>query len=204
MPGAPNRPVPTDGTTQPPTVDPSEAKVLRRLAPMRVALRSETYRTGPAKELTDPLEKAETAFASKDIPTTETHLDRLAVRLAEPRWPSLPEAYRILAVKVIVPTPPQWDPDFSLPPEEKELRRARREKVAQLALAKACLEGEKRRGTPTDDLVGSLAAAEAALAPGGDESLFWGPIDSIWLSLHDRVPLPTVKGAAPRPPPTGS
>jgi hypothetical protein len=155
--------------------------------------------------LTDPLEKAETAFAARDIPATETHLDRLAVRLAEPRWPTLPEAYRILAVKVIVPTPPQWDPDFSLPPEEKEKRRDRREKVGQLTLAQACLEGEKRRGTPTDDLAPMLAVAEAALAVGGDESLFWPPIDSIWANLHERVPLPMVKGAPrPNPAPPGS
>src|SRR5579859_2543952 len=128
MPGAPNRPPEID---KPPAAEPPKDEVarrlLRRLGPMRVALQLDLWKGAPSPELVAPLEHAESNFASGDLVTASGHLDQLAVRFAEPRWPTLPAPFRGLRVHIPAPQPPQWDPEHALPATEKEGRRLQRE-----------------------------------------------------------------------------
>src|SRR5215472_9228081 len=129
MPGAPNRPPEVEKPAEPPAPPADEAahKVLRRLAPMRVILHLDLWKGAPSPELVTPLENAETNFGTGDHATASGHLDTLAVRLAEPRWPTLPEPWRGLRASIPAPTPPHWNPDNALAPAEREALKLRRE-----------------------------------------------------------------------------
>ncbi|MCL5983285.1 MAG: hypothetical protein M1606_01300, partial [Candidatus Thermoplasmatota archaeon] len=104
MPGAPNRPPEMAAPSPPPTVDAPERRVLRRLAPSRIALSLDVWRGAPSRELTEPLEKAEAAYGAREWREAESQLDRLAIRFHEPRWPTLPPPFREL--RVPIPPPP--------------------------------------------------------------------------------------------------
>ncbi|MHB8351315.1 MAG: hypothetical protein ACYDFT_01270 [Thermoplasmata archaeon] len=198
MPGAPNKPPESAAPPTPPHPKEEVAdRVLRRLAPSREALRLPSWRGTPSAELTGPLAEAERLFTAGDLAGAEGALDRLSVRFAEPRWPSLPEPFRGLRVSIPAPQPPQWDPDHALPPEAKEERRWQKYASQQLLLARGSLELEASLGTDVADLKPLLEAATAAHGAGELGDPFWSPLDRIWTSLRERVPPP----GAPAPPP---
>ena len=206
MPGAPNRP---PDLSAPPSaaavanVDAPDRRALRRLAPSRVALSLDIWRGAPSPELTQPLERAESAFARGEFREAEEALDQLSVRFAEPRWPSLPESFRGLRVAIPAPQPPQWDPDFALPPEEKEARRARRVATTQLTLARASVRWAAGRPLDLGDVAGELEGAGAAFEAGGSLASLYDILDPIWNALREKVPMPKPPGpkSGPAPPP---
>jgi len=138
MPGRPNKP--PDIEPPPPSLapipEPPDKKALRRLVPTHVALLLETWKGAPSPDLTGPFGKAETAFASGDFAAALSSLDLLSVRFAEPRWPTLPEPFRLLRVPIPTPVPPHWDPDHALAAAEKDAKKARKSAEDQLALAR--------------------------------------------------------------------
>src|SRR5690242_20638449 len=140
MPGAPNRPPEVTGPAPPPPVDDPGTRVLRRLAPCRVALRLDVWRNAPSPELLKPFSAAESAYASGDLPGAENALDQLAVRFADPRWPTMPEPFRRLRVAIPAPQPPAWDPEFTLAADEKDRRKAHRGVEGQVALAEGVVQ----------------------------------------------------------------
>ncbi|HZY91171.1 MAG TPA: hypothetical protein VFG07_00135 [Thermoplasmata archaeon] len=203
MPGAPNRPP----ATAPPeaAAPPGEAAgraVLRRLAPSRVALNLDLWKGAPSGDLLVPFERAETAFQAGDWNGAQSALDQLAVRFAEPRWPTLPLPFRELRVSIPAPQPPQWDPEHALPAADKETRRLRREAEKQLALAKGSLAWMTAHGASAEDLAEPLAAAEGAYAAEGPSAVVWETLDRLWVQVRARVPAPRAAGSRPPPPPS--
>ncbi len=202
MPGAPNRPPEGAGApVAPPAAEPARA-VLRRLAPSRIALSLDPWKGAPSTELLDPLDTAARLFGEGDFDGATSALDQLSVRLAEPRWPTLPRPFRDLRVAVPVPQPPSWDPENALGPEEKTARRRRRDAELQRDLARASLAWAKGHGHRVDDLEPDLAHAEGALGAPGVPEEFWPAIDRIWATLTERVPAPrraARAGGAPGP-----
>lgn len=197
MPGAPNRPPETEAPPAPsPAEETAEERIVRRLAPSRVVLRLPIWRGAPAREVVEPLTGAEEHLARGDLVGAEHQLDQLAIRFAEPRWPSLPEPFRPLRVPIPSPQPPHWDPENALAPAEREAHRRVRYAHQQLALARASIEAESARGTELSDLAPALAAATAAAAGSDFGPAFWGPIDQIWRTIRTRVPLPGGPAAA--------
>lgn len=195
MPGAPNKP--PDSASAPASPVPAGAgPLLRRLVPSRIALRLDSWRQPLSPELVDPYLAAEAALARGEVEIASSYLDQLAIRFAEPRWPSLPAGFRSLAVKVIRPQPPHWDPEHKLTPEEKEVRRKQRELATHHELLGAALELETRKGTATADLAPELEAARAA-SGSADAVAFWLAADRIWGTLRERVPLPAATTKAP-------
>jgi hypothetical protein len=206
MPGGPNRPPEVEAAKEAPAPAAATApdrRTLRRLVPMRVALRLDLWKNGPSAELLTPLAGAEEAFRAGDFSTADGFLDSLAIRLAEPRWPTLPEPFRSLRVPIPTPQPPHWDPEHALSAADKEARQARRVAERQVRLARASLEAEARRGTSVDDLRPLLSEAEGALGPDASSpsEAFYAALDRIWASLCERVPMPTSAAAARAPPP---
>jgi hypothetical protein len=199
MPGAPNRPPEAANAPAPPSSDPAERRVLRRLAPSRVALSLDQWKGAPNAELLAPLEGAEAAYSAGDWREAESRLDALAIRFAEPRWPTLPEPFRRLRVSIPAPQPPQWDPEFSLSPEEKEARRAARGLETQLALAQASVEWAAKKGIDVAELSVALARATEKHGASAPPTDVYVDLDAVWEGLRSRVPLP--KGPAGRAPP---
>ncbi|HXY47106.1 MAG TPA: hypothetical protein VEK13_04330 [Thermoplasmata archaeon] len=199
MPGPPNRPPEKtpEAPSTPVVPETPQQKVLRRLAPSRVALRLDLWKGAPSPELTGPYERAEHAFASGDYSSASTALDLLSVRLAEPRWPTLPEPFRRLRVPIPTPVPPHWDPEHNLAPPEREARRARRAADDQLALAIGCLAWASGHGVPTDDLSGGLEEARTLLGTEGVSAAFYERIDAFWTAVRERVPEPKSGGTRP-------
>jgi hypothetical protein len=199
VPGAPNKPPesPPAPPDAPPTVESAEQRALRRLAPSRVALRLPIWRGAPSEELLAPFREAEAKFASGDAGAAESALDRLAVRFAEPRWPSLPEPFRSLRVPIPAPQPPHWDPDHALAPAEREARRFARYAAAQLGLARAAVAAEGALAGAGEELRRALADAEARHAAAGPSAEFWESIDRLWRGVRERVPLPVGRTTAP-------
>ncbi len=199
MPGAPNRPPETTPAPPPPTPvgDPPERKVLRRLAPARVALLLDQWKGAPSPELTTPFEKAEAAFVAADYPGALSALDLLAVRFAEPRWPTLPEPFRFLRVPIPAPMPPSWNPDNALPPADREAKRAHRFAEEQLALADGSVAWATAHRVDLTDVAPAVGAARAILAAEGASAGFYDRIDGVWEAVRARVPLP--KSTAARP-----
>ena len=195
MPGAPNRPPeiasPSAGAAVPD--DEAARRLLRRLGPMRVALHLDLWKGAPSPELVHPLELAEANFASGDVPTASGHLDQLAVRFAEPRWPTLPLPFRGLRVSIPAPQPPQWDPEHALPPAEKESRRLQRDAELQRDLARATLEWGAKHGVDLSELSPLLDEAVAAIGPPADPA-FFAAIDRFWQGVRQRVPMPKPSG----------
>ena len=204
MPGAPNRPPETGAPAPPPVATAPERRVLRRLAPSRVALSLDLWKGAPSSELLDPLERAEAAYSAGEFVSSEKALDQLSVRFAEPRWPTMPAPFKDLRVAIPAPQPPAWNPDHSLEPAEREARRLRRLADEQLALAKATAALAAKRGMPSNDLTSQATAAEAALAANGADDAFWTPIDAFWSAVRERFPMPTRPGARAAPAPAAA
>ncbi|HKS59339.1 MAG TPA: hypothetical protein VJS68_01010, partial [Thermoplasmata archaeon] len=181
MPGAPNRPPEMEPTAAPapPKEEPSR-RVLRRLAPALVALRLPAWKGAPAAELLTPFQQARAAYDSGQFSKAEEHLDQLSRRFAEPRWPSIPEPFKLLRISIPFPQPPHWDPDFGVPPAEKESRVARRRAELQARLVEASVEVEAKAGSPVDDLRPLAGAAKAALGPSGVPEEFYPQVDAVW------------------------
>jgi len=201
MPGAPNRPPESTPPPPPPPVlaEPPDRKVLRRLAPSRVALRLDAWKGAPSAELLTPFDKAESAFDAGDFPGALNALDLLSVRFAEPRWPSLPEPFRRLRVPIPAPMPPHWDPDHALAPAEREAKRARREADDQLALAAGTVAWAAEHSVDLNDVGPAVEEARALLATEGVGAPFYERIDRVWDAVRTRVPRP--KGPVGRAPP---
>ena len=202
MPGAPNRPPETAPPPPPPVAVSPERRVLRKIAPCRVALHLDLWKGAPSVELVDPLERAEAAYAAGELVAAEKALEQLSIRFAEPRWPTMPVPFKDLRVAIPAPMPPQWDPDFASEPAEKERRRLARLAVQQVALAKATAAFAAKRGWPADDLNAHATAAESALAANGADEAFWNEVDAIWTAVRERVPMPKRAAARAAPPPT--
>jgi hypothetical protein len=202
MPGAPNRPPDTAAPAPPPPAgEPAEKKALRRLAPSRVALLLDTWKGNPSSELTGPYAKAESAFAAGDYPGATSALEMLSVRFAEPRWPTLPEPFRRLRVAIPAPTPPHWDPDFALPPAEKEAKRRRAYADDQLALAAGSVAWLAAHSIDAADLTTEVQAATALLGTEGPGDAFFGRIDAVWEAVRARAPAPVPAAPRTRPVP---
>jgi hypothetical protein len=207
MPGAPNRP-PEAAAPPAPAPLPTEAPargVLRRLVPSHVALLQDSWKGPLPPELLAPFEKAEGAFRAGDLAGATSALDLLAIRFAEPRWPTLPEPYRRLRVRIPAPVPPHWDPDHGLPAEEKEARRAHRAAEDQLALATGALAWAAAHGCAPDGLASEVERLRAALASGTAVRDVTAGLDGVWETLHPHLPRPRgapARAAAPPPPDT--
>ena len=199
MPGAPNRP-PEKSPEEPPAPPPAESpaeRVIRRLAPSRVALLLDVWKGAPSPELLVPLEKADTAYASGDFENASSALDLLSVRFTEPRWPTLPDPFRRLRVSIPAPTPPHWDPEHGLAPTERESRRLRRTADDQIALVEASVAWASAHGVDTADLIGPATEAKTLLSTEGVSAAFYERTDRIWKALRERTPFPG--SGAPRP-----
>jgi len=201
MPGAPNRPPETTPPppVAPPVAEPPGKKVLRRLAPSRVALLLDIWKGAPSPELLTPFSKAEAAYVAQDFPGAVNALDLLSVRFAEPRWPSLPEPFRRLRVPIPAPMPPHWNPDNALAPAEREAKRARDAAEDQLALAAGVVAWAGAHGVDVSDLAPRLDEARAILPTEGASGGFYERIDPIWDAVRERVPLPKPPAARPTP-----
>ncbi|MGI0131572.1 MAG: hypothetical protein ACREDK_00510 [Thermoplasmata archaeon] len=205
MPGAPNRPPETPAPIAPPPpegLDGAARKALRRLVPSRTALLLDLWKSSVPADIYTPFARAEAAFLSKEYAAAENHLDQLAVRFAEPRWPTLPVPFRDLRVAIVAPMPPHWDPDHALAPPEKEAKRQRQYADTQLKLATATLEWMGAHAIAVDDLSGALAEASATLGRDGASDAFWLTLDGLWSSAYARLPAPTAAGTRPVAVPT--
>lgn len=193
MPGAPNRP--PDTTPPPPAVtvvaEPPEKRVLRRLAPARVALLLDQWKGAPNGDLTTPFQKAEAAFAAADYPNALSALDLLSVRFAEPRWTTLPEPFRLLRVPIPAPMPPSWNPDNALPPAERDAKRARQFAEEQIALAAGCVAWAAAHRVDLADVAPRVDEARTIFAAEGPSSGFYERIDRVWDAVRARAPLPS-------------
>jgi hypothetical protein len=201
MPGAPNRPPETTPASPapPPVTEPPERRVLRRLAPSRVALLLDLWKGAPSAELIAPYDKAEAAFTAADYVNATGALDQLSVRFAEPRWPTLPEPFRRLRVPIPAPMPPHWDPDHALAPADREAKRARAAADDQLALAVASVTWAAAHHVEVADLLPRLEEAKTLLPTEGASAAFYERIDAVWEALRARVPPPKAAGARPAP-----
>ncbi len=202
MPGAPNRPPEPTAAPAPPAApapEPPERKILRRLVPSHVALLQESWKGSTPPELLGPFEKAEAAFRAGDFAGASGALDLLAIRFAEPRWPSLAEPYRRLRVAIPAPVPPHWDPDHALPADERDRRRSRRALEDQVELAAGCVAWAQAHGIDPDGLPAEVERSRAALAAGVPLPDAAAGIDAVWERLGPKLPRP--KAAASRAPP---
>jgi hypothetical protein len=203
MPGRPNKP--PDIEPAPPSLvpipEPPEKKALRRLVPTQVALLLEMWKGAPSPDLTGPFGKAEAAFASGDYAAALTALDLLSVRFAEPRWPTLPDPFKLLRVRIPTPVPPHWDPDHALPVAEKDAKKAQKTAEEQLALARGCVAWAAGHGVDAADLAPRLDSAAACLADPNGLAPFYDAIDAFWTGLRGRLPAPKTgkPPAAPAP-----
>jgi hypothetical protein len=203
MPGAPNRPPETAPTAPPPPPVPESPaqRVLRRLAPARVALRLDVWKNAPSPDLLQPFEKAEAAYSAQDFPNAVSALDTLSVRFAEPRWPTMPEPFRGLRVPIPAPMPPHWDPEHALPAPEKDARRLRRAAEEQLKLADASVAWMAAHQLDVAGLVPHLEEAKTILAREGVVAGFYERIDAVWDAVRSRVPPPKAPSGRPTPAP---
>jgi len=202
MPGAPNRPPETtpEAPLPTPVAEPPEKKVLRRLAPSRVALLLDQWKGAPSADLTTPFEKAEAAFAAADYPNAVSALDLLSVRFAEPRWPTLPEPFRFLRVPILAPMPPSWNPDNALAPADRDAKRARKAAEDQLALAAGSVAWAAAHQVEVADVAPRVEEARAIFATEGGSAGFYERIDEVWAAIRARVPLPKPPAARVTPP----
>ena len=201
MPGAPNRPPEQtpEVPVAPPVPEPPQKKVMRRLVPTHVTLLLDTWKGAPSPDLLGPYQKAVAAYAEGDFAGALSSLDQLSVRFAEPRWPILPEPFRLLRVPIKAPVPPHWDPDHALASAEKEAKRSRQTAEEQLLLARGSLAWAAAHGLAVNDLTPKLEEAAARLADPASLAAFYESVDVIWTELSGRLPAP--KGGAARPAP---
>ncbi|HTT73304.1 MAG TPA: hypothetical protein VMG99_04045 [Thermoplasmata archaeon] len=204
MPGAPNRPPENapEPTPAPPVAISPRQKALFRLVPSRTALLLEAWKGTPSPELVDPLDRAEAAFDRGEFDAAVNALELLSVRFAEPRWPSLPEPFKLLRVPIPAPMPPHWNPDHALAPAEREARRARREADEQLQLAAGSIGWAAPHGVDTAEAARALAEARAILGAEGVVPAFYERMETTWTELRRRLPRPrSAKDRAPAPTP---
>ena len=207
MPGAPNRPPdPSDLAPPPPVTGTPAERILRRIAPSRIALHLDLWKGAPWAELLKPLQSAETALAAGDLPHAESALDQLAVRFAEPRWPTLPVPFRGLRQEIPPPMPPHWDPEHALAAPDREARKLHRFAELQLRLVEASVTWAQAHGVPSADLVPLVEEAKRIFPSQGGSASFWTSVDAVWTALRERVPMPTAgrtsttPAASPTPP----
>ncbi|MCI4360450.1 MAG: hypothetical protein L3J91_01985, partial [Thermoplasmata archaeon] len=135
-----------------------------------------------------------------------SNVDQLAVRFAEPRWPTMPMPFQRLRVEIPHPMPPHWDPDHVLSPADKEAKRMLRDAQTHRDLGRATIEWGRTHQIDLADLAPCLDRAEANLAAAGPTDAFWADIDGFWQSVRARVPMPKPSGRAPptatAPPPS--
>jgi hypothetical protein len=162
-------------------------------------LHLDLWKGAPSKELVQPLESAEASFTAGDIPHAEGSLDQLAVRFAEPRWPTLPAPFKGLRQEIPPPMPPSWDPDNALSAPEREGKKMHRFAELQLKLAEASVAWAGAHGIAITDLATPLQDAQTRFPVEGASAMFWADIDRIWVAVRERVPMPKV-GGPPRPP----
>lgn len=192
MPGAPNKP--PEGAAPPVAPPPPEEKLphaLRRLAPDRIVLHLPIWRGAPHADLVRPLERAAATLAAGEFPDAEKALDQFSVRLAEPRWPTIPEPWIRLRVPIPAPQPPHWDPDFSLAPADRDAKRARGWAATQLLLARGALELAPSLHADLSDVAPCVAEAQTVFDRDGPSPDFWAPLDRFWGAVQSRVALPT-------------
>ncbi len=201
MPGAPNRPPETAAAPAPPAPVPVTPRYrsLARLGPSRVALLLDLWKGSPSPELVTPFDRAETAFDAGDFDGATNALELLSVRFAEPRWPTLPEPFRLLRVPIPAPMPPAWNPDHALAPADREAKRARREADDQVSLATASLAWAGAHGLDVTDLVSPLEQAKTVLATEGVVPGFYERIEAVWDGIRSRCPRPTATKARSAP-----
>jgi hypothetical protein len=204
MPGPPNRPPERapEAPLAPAVPETPQQRSLRRLAPSRVALLLDPWKGAPSADLMVPFDKAEAAYRAGDFAGALSALDQLSVRFAEPRWPTLPDPFRLLRVSIPAPMPPHWDPQHGLSPAEKEAIRARRVADEQLALASATVAWAAAHQVVTDDLARPIGEAKTLLETEGVSAGFYERIDAVWNAVRERVPMP--KGSSARAPPPSS
>lgn len=202
MPGAPNKPPDLEAAPAPVAVPPDDKRrhALRRLAPDRIVLHLPIWRGTPHADLVKPLERAAATVAAGEFPDAEKALDQFSVRLAEPRWPSLPEPWVRLRVAIPAPQPPHWDPDFPLPPAEREAKRDRAWAGTQLLLAQGALELAPALHADLSDVQAGVAEAKAILERDGVSAEFWAPLDRLWEAVQNRVALPSAAAGRVAPP----
>ena len=202
MPGAPNKPpdvAEAPATGPPPGTEARARAVLRRLAPARVTLRLDCWKSGPPPDLSKLVDKAEALYRAADFLNADLALDQFAVRLAEPRWPTIPEPFRRLKVEIPRPQPPQWDPDHALPAPEREAKKARQFAENQLRLAEGSLERATALGVDVGDLRPLVAEAKSRLDTEGATETFWEPVDRLWSAVRERVPSAAPATPVPAP-----
>ena len=201
MPGAPNKPPEIDAPAPvAPLVGDKMQHALRRLAPARMALRLPIWRGAPNADLVRPLERVAVTLAAGEFPDAEKALDQFSVRLAEPRWPTIPEPWIRLRVAIPPPQPPHWDPDFKLLPQDRDAKRNREWAETQLLLAKGTVELAPTLAVDLTDVHNCATEAQAIFDREGASSAFWAPLDRLWSAVASRVPLPSPAVARPAPP----
>ncbi len=202
MPGAPNKPPAIDAPPAPevPLAGDKRQHALRRLAPARLVLRLPIWRGAPHSDLVKPLERVAATLAAGEFPDAEKALDQFSVRLAEPRWPTIPEPWVRLRVPIPAPQPPHWDPDFKLAPSDRETKKNREWARTQLLLAKGALELAPSLHVDLTDVQSTVAEAQAVFDRDGPRAEFWTPIDRLWEAVESRVALPAPAAARATPP----
>jgi hypothetical protein len=201
MPGAPNKPpeVNAPAAVAPPSAGDKLPHALRRLAPDRMVLHLPIWRGAPNGDLVKPLERAAATLAAGEYPDAEKALDQFSVRLAEPRWPTIPEPWIRLRVTIPAPQPPHWDPDFNLSPADRDTKRTREWAQTQLLLAQGALVLAPSLHVDLSDVQACVEEAKTAFERDGPSAGFWTPLDRFWEAVHSRVPLPTPAGARSAP-----
>jgi hypothetical protein len=192
MPGAPNKPPEIEAPPAPalPSGGDKRQHAIRRLAPARLVLRLPIWRGAPNADLVKPLERVAATLAAGEYPDAEKALDQFCVRLAEPRWPTIPEPWIRMRVPIPAPQPPHWDPDFRLSPPDREAKKNREWAQTQLLLAQGALEIAPSLSVDLTDVQPSVADARAVFDREGVTDAFWAPIDRLWEAVESRVPLP--------------
>ncbi len=202
MPGAPNKPPTIDSppAAAPPEQGEKRQHALRRLSPDRLVLRLPIWRGPPSLDLVRPLERVAQSITAGEFPDAEKALDQFSVRLAEPRWPTIPEPWVRLRVSIPAPQPPHWNPDNQLSPADRDAKHAREWADTQLRLLRATFELAPSLKVDLADVASCVDEAQSALEQDGPSPAFWAPVDRVWDAVESRVGLPAVAAARPAPP----
>jgi hypothetical protein len=202
MPGAPNKPPDIEAPPAPASPPPGDKQqqAFRRLAPDRLVLRLPIWRGAPNADLLKPLERAVATLAAGEFADAEKALDQFSVRLAEPRWPTIPEPWVRLRVPIPAPQPPHWDPDFKLAPGDREAKKNREWAQTQLRLAKGAIEFAPSLNVDLTDVQSCVAEAQTIFDRDGATPEFWAPLDRLWEAVQSRVSLPSPAAARVAPP----
>ncbi|MGC2288230.1 MAG: hypothetical protein WA688_00025 [Thermoplasmata archaeon] len=202
MPGAPNKPPDSEAPPAPTSPLPEDKMqhAIRRLAPDRLVLRLSIWRGAPNVDLIKPLERVAATLAAGEFPDAEKALDQFSVRLAEPRWPTIPEPWIRLRVAIPAPQPPHWNPDFTLTPADRDAKKDREWAHVQLLLAKGAVELAPSLSVDLTDVQSCVAEAQAIFDHEGATAAFWAPLDRLWNAVQNRVPLPSPAAVRAAPP----